>query len=409
MKKNSNLITIVDVGDTKIVCLIAKASHTGEISIIGAGHQISEGYRSGSIVDMKALRSSIVAAIYAAEQMASISVDSVMVNLSSSLTKSFVSQSQVNLLGRQILNSDIRRLINLSLDKVDHSKEEIVYFSPLNYAVDNFKNIQNPEFMFANSVKINTCITTIPSNVLVNFASCFAGCHIKIADFVLTSYASAIACVLKDEMTRGALLIDIGGGSTSFCVFEDERLLLDCTISIGGKNITKDIANFFSINTAEAERIKAIYGSAVNSYVDEDKTILIKQFSEDLNQEPNSIKNSLLNEVIIARVEEIFELVKKSVLKHGFKNISKKAVIITGGTSQLPCIVEVASKVINAKARLGLPRISMIDTNYTRDPAFSTGIGMIKYYYMSEYQKQKHINKNASVFSKIIAWLQRNF
>ncbi len=409
VKKNSNLIAVVDIGDTKIVCFIAKASHIGGIDIIGSGHQVSEGFKSGMIVDMKTLRSSIIAAIYAAEQMASISVDSVIVNLSSPLARSFISRAQINLSGRQILNSDIRRLINLSLDKVDRTKEEILYFSPLNYDVDDFKNIKNPEFMFASDVKIDTAITAVPNNVLVNIASCFAGCHIKISDFVLTSYASAIASLQKEEMIRGSILIDIGGGSTNFCLFEDEHLIFSSTIQIGGKNITRDIANFFSINFSEAERIKVIYGSSINTYVDEDKTILVKQFSEDLDQEPNSIKNSLLNQVIAARVEEIFELVKKKLVSQGFKSLGKKTIVLTGGTSQLPSIAEVASKILNSKVRLGLPRISMNDTTYTRDPSFSTAIGMIKYYYMSEYQKQKYINKNASMFSKMIAWLQQNF
>lgn len=409
MKKNSNLVTVVDVGDTKIVCLIAKASHTGEISIIGVGHQISEGFKSGIITDMKALGSSIIAAIYAAEQMASINVNSVIVNLSTPQTRSFIARAQVNLAGRQILNSDIRRLINLSLDKIDHTKEDVLYFSPLKYDVDDIKNITNPEFMFASLVKIDTCVTTVPNNILVNMASCFSGCHIKISDFVLTSYASAIACILKEEMTRGAILIDIGGGSTNICVFEEERLIFSGTISVGGKNITKDIANFFSINLSEAEKIKVVHGSAVNSYVDEDKSILVKQFSDDPDQEPNSIKNSLLNQVIAARVEEIFILVKEKMLSYGFKNISKKIVVVTGGTSQLPSISEVASGVLGSKVRLGLPRISIIDTTYTRDPAFSTSIGMIKYYYMSEYQKQKYTSKNTSVLGKMVSWLQQNF
>lgn len=409
MKKNSNLVAVVDLGDAKIVCLIAKTSHTGEINIIGIGHQVSEGFKSGSIIDMKALRSSIIAAIYAAEQMASINIDNVMVNISSPLIKSIISKAQISLAGRQVTIGDIRRLINLSLDKVDHSKDEILDFSPLNYDVDDFKNIKNPEFMFANNIRIDTSITTIPNNVLINISSCFAGCHIKIAEFVLTSYASAIACLAKDEMVRGALLIDIGGGSTNFCVFENEHLVFTGTVPVGGKNITKDVANFFSINLAEAERIKVIHGSAINAYGDEDKTISVKQFSDDPDQEPNSIKNSLLNQVIAARVEEMFELVKIQTEKNGFKNLDKKSVVITGGTSQMPCITEVASNILNSKVRLGLPRISTIDTAYTRDPAFATAIGMVKHYYMSEYNKQKRPNKHSSFFSRIASWMQQNF
>ena len=139
------------------------------------------------------------------------------------------------------------------------------------------------------------------------------------------------------------------------------------------------------------------------------RTQLVKQFSDDPDQEPNSIKNSLLNQVIAARVEEIFILVKEKMLSYGFKNISKKIVVVTGGTSQLPSISEVASGVLGSKVRLGLPRISIIDTTYTRDPAFSTSIGMIKYYYMSEYQKQKYTSKNTSVLGKMVSWLQQNF
>lgn len=409
MKKNSNLVTVVDLGETKIVCLIAKTSPTGEINIIGVGHQISEGYKAGSITDMKALRSSIIAAIYAAEQMASVNIDTAIVNVSSSLARSFVSSSQVVLGGRQVIASDIKRLINLSLDKVDHTKDEVLYFSPLNYDVDDFKNIQNPEFMFANNIKIDTSITTIPNNVLVNIASCFAGCHIKIAEFVLTSYSSAIACLSKDEMTRGSILIDIGGGSTNFCLFENEHLVFTGTIPVGGKNITKDIANFFSISLTEAERIKVINGSAVCVQADEERNILVKQFSEDQDQEPNSIKNSLLNQVIGARVEEIFELVKEKFEQRGLKTLSKKLVVVTGGTAQLASLTDVAQTILKAKVRLGTPRISTIDTPLTRDPAFATAIGMIKQYYMAEYQKQKFNNKNASFLRKILNWLQQNF
>lgn len=409
MERKSNIVAVVDVGDAKIVCLIAKTSPTGEINIIGVGHQSSEGYKAGAITDMKALRASIIATIYAAEQMASVNVNTVMVNISSALARSYTSRAQIILGGRQVVQSDVRRLINLSLDKVDHTKEELLHFSALSYDVDDFKNIQNPEFMFANKLKVETSIMTAPKSILVNMASCFAGCHIQIGEFILSSYASAIACLQKEELDSGAVIIDIGGGATNIALFDNGHLVFSHTIGLGGRNITRDIATFFSINLDEAERIKVVYGSAVALKSDEDKTAPVKQFSDDQQQEPNSISNLLLNQVIAARVEEIFEKVHNVLERNGFKNFTKRSIILTGGSAQLSSIDEVASQVFGCKVRVGLPRISNLENKLTRDPSFATAIGMVKYYFMNEYHKHKSNTKHSGLLGKIITWLKHNF
>lgn len=397
--QKKNYFCFLDIGSTKTACLICNIVNN-KILPVSWSFVGTRGMRAGKIYDARELRSSILAAIYEAEQKISVHVDNVVVNLPNieCIQKTVVVSDYLS--GKQVLKEDIKKLISQSQIQIDSSKNEVIHHFPVRFCLDDVTVVKNPEGLFADRIEAEINLVYTSLSYLVNVATILAGCHLKPEDFILNSYASALAVCREEEFNK-LIVIDFGGDSISIVHFLDQTMNEISSVRIGSNNITKDIAAYFSISFQEAERIKTVYGDLLSN--DESSLIHIKQFSSNITDEPNSIKKAMLNMIIRARIEEITELVSVRIAKLDFKNI-----IITGGGSKLNGLAEIFSSYFKCpvECRDVITKIGVEELE--RDPSFATLLGMATY-----VTKNKNMSAKSSVainpIYKILNWLKENF
>ena len=273
-------IGIVDIGTTKVCCFIARHGG-GETQIIGIGHQVSRGVKNGVIVDIDAASQSILAAAHAAEQMAGETLAEVVVNLSGGFNASRLVKSDISLNGREITDSDMRRVLDHGHGLKEPADRLVIHSIPVGFAVDQSRGIRDPRGMYAQKLGVNMHLVTAQAGAVRNLATCIGRCHLEIAALVVSPYAAGLAALVEDETELGVTVIDMGGGTTGIAVFFDGNLVFTDTVPVGGGHVTNDIARGLSTPLAHAERMKTLYGNAIASAADEREMITVPQVGED--------------------------------------------------------------------------------------------------------------------------------
>lgn len=412
-KLGSEIISILDIGTTKIVCFIASVGNNGNVKIIGIGHQVAHGIKSGTVTDIKSAESSIRNAVGSAEQMAGIYVDKVVVNISGGKQKSNIFKIDLPISGRQIAYYDLVRLAEQASLEIRNDEREIVHSMITDYAIDGTWGIGNPKGMIANILSAAVHVIDVQASHVYNLANCLAKCHLDIENYVAASYASSIACLTQDEMNLGSILIDIGGGNTSAAIFKNNKLLFADVIPLGGINITNDVALGLNTSVSVAERIKNLYGNIYASQRDEHEMIDIAQFNEHGQTEINTIAKSSLINIIRPRVEEIFEIVQKRFSESGYNNIGGN-IVLTGGTSQMLGIKHLVQIIFGRQVRIGMPRPLDGLAESTSGPAFSTAVGILLFAMEHNLDNVMDIRrKSGSVLKrpmhKMLHWFKEKF
>lgn len=394
-KKNN--FCFLDIGSYKTSCLICNISKD-KITPLSFSFVKTKGIKYGKIYDASELKTSILSSVYEAEQNTITNIDNVIISLPS--VECFQKQVVVKdvLFGKQVLKEDIKKLINKSLTEIDSSKNEIIHFFPLRYCLDEVTVVKNPENLFADSIEAEVSLIYTSLAYLINLATILAECHLKPEDFILNSYASALAV---DSNLNQVLIIDLGGDTTTFSYFEEKALVKMGYVKLGGNNITRDIANYFAINMEEAERLKTVYGDLLNR--NDETLIAIKQFSTSIENEPNSIKRAMLNNIISARVEEIIEYIFTKTKLFRYKKI-----ILTGGGAKLAGIASYFEDYFNKPTEIKSSIYSVGIKEIEDDPSFSSLIGLVNFFSKRDITQGKNtISKNP--LYKILNWLKNNF
>ncbi|MFN7038023.1 MAG: cell division protein FtsA [Alphaproteobacteria bacterium] len=409
MKSKNNLITVIDIGTTKIICLIAVIDSTDNLKVIGQGHHYAQGFKGGSITDIRLAESSLLSAIEAAESIAGVNIEKAIININGNKTESIIIDSNIPVSGHPVTDNDLNKLIDHTFEQFDFEHQELVNYFPLEYSLDNEAGIKDPRLMFGDILSCKLHLITVASNVILNLANCLARCRVDIQDLVLSSYASSLSCLTKDEMELGATLIDIGGATTSIATFNGGNIIHSGIVMIGGNHITSDIAHGLSINTNDAERLKILHGNAINtSFNGYDMIEINSDPDEETDSEPNYIRNSELTDIIRPRVEEIFEFVKLHLQEAKVSKVLTKKIILTGGVSQLAGIKELASHMLNSHVRIGIPKSINGLTDNCRTPIFSASIGMLLYAHNKFLQEKYTIkDKDSGKFAalkKFFSW-----
>jgi cell division protein FtsA len=410
-KLNTNSIAVLDIGTSKVVCFIAKYTTDGAMAITGIGHQLSQGIKSGVITDIKLAEQSIRSAVGAAEHMAGITIEKLIVNISGNKQKSHVIKAELNIKGQQINHKDISRLIVQACEGYRQQNQEIVHCIPIDYSIDGTGGIKNPLGMYGNSLSSNMhAITTSSSNV-VNLTNCLALCHLNVEGYVSSAYASGIACLSDEDRELGATVIDFGSGDTSLAIFKGGNLVHTDTIPVGGMHITNDLAIGLSTNLETAERVKALHGNVFKTSKDDHEIIDIPQIGTDGISEMANVQKSAIINIIKPRADEILDLLEKRLDNFGLHNIGGH-IIITGGGSQLSGLSNMVNQRFKRQVRIGLPKHIEGMAESTKGPAFSTCAGMLLLARDQRVNKHLNLNKNAAndnFITKAIGWFKENF
>jgi cell division protein FtsA len=387
----------LDVGTSKIACFIARLDEDGHPSVVGIGHQSSQGVRGGLVSDMESLQRTISSVVNTAEQMSGETIDRVIVNVAAPLLTSQTTCVSLPLNGREITAPDMERLIAQSQtlaeeESEDTSAMELLHTLPVQYALDGQRGIREPVGMIGNVLQADYNLVSAAFGPVRTLETAVARCHLEVERMVAAPLASGVACLVEDEMDLGCTLIEIGAGTTSIGIFFDGHMIYADGLPIGGSHITNDIARGLTTTFVHAERLKTLYGSAVISPTDEREIIDVPQVGEEEPEYANHLPKSHLLQIIQPRLEEILEMVRERLENSGLSEMAGRRAVLTGGGSQIPGLRDMASRLLDKQVRLGrplritrpyqqdsgtspLPLTGLADA--TSGPAFATTAGLL--------------------------------
>ncbi|GBQ10680.1 cell division protein FtsA [Komagataeibacter rhaeticus] len=369
--------SVLDIGSTKIVCLIGRGEPDNTIRILGHGWRRSHGVRSGGIVDLREAESAIRAAVAQAEDMATERRDSIFVNLSCGHPESRHINARWPIGGREITKTDVSRIIAEARARALSEGRSAIHTLPLDYAVDDTQEVLDPRGHLCDLLSARLHVIDANTTALRNLEAVLSRVELKIEGMVSSPLASGLAVMNEDERNLGATVVDMGGGTTSIGVFGEGRLLHTATIPVGGLHITRDIAHGLSTSIDNAERLKTIHGSAELLAGDDHDPILV-QLIGDNDHHYVKIPRAKIVSIIHPRVEETLEMVRDRLEMAAVGPASDGRVILTGGGSLLEGIGPMAARILNRQVRLGRPRrIVGLPENPATWPMFSTSAGLL--------------------------------
>lgn len=423
------VFAVVDVGSSKIACFIARVDEHGMPRVIGIGHQLSEGVRGGLVSDMEAVQRAIGSAVTTAEQMAGETIERAVVNIAGFQLVSRNVNIELPLNGREVTESDIQRIMSqgqmLAPEDAQGNMLELIHTIPVGHALDGQKGIRDPLGMVGHTLNTQLHLVSAAFGPVRTLVTAIARCHLDVDKLVAAPYASGLACLVEDEIDLGSIIIDIGAGTTSFGVFFDGHMVHADGIPVGGAHVTNDIARGLTTSLANAERLKTLYGSAIVSQIDERELIDVPQIGEETPEQANHVPKAQLIRIIQPRLEEIFEIVRTRLNAAGVDEIAGRRVVLTGGTSQLPGIRDLAQRVLNKQVRLGRPlRISRPYLSHTRvnsgnftglaeatsGPAFATTAGLLAVAMSPDTMPQQTIMEafSTSTWGRLSQWVKQS-
>lgn len=410
------VITALDIGASKVVCIIA-VSDGDKVTVAGVGKAENFGIKKGVIVERQSVINAIKKAVELAERGAEYRIKDVLVSLSGLNVKSYHIYSDVNIdYGKEIKNSDL----NEALEKITFAsnQEKGIFCIPINCIIDGQEGIKNPIGMYGLNLGVVFNLITVNRTVLNNLESLIEECHLNIKGIVVNSHASGLACLSDDDKLLGTTIIDIGAESISVGLFEEDVFKSAVTIPIGANVVTQDIARGLNISLDKAEKLKTAYGSAIKSPADDLEEIPLdfesdNFFSSYVSINPfessNSVKKSRLVRIIHARMKEVLEFIKTYSLSNGLFNYGNR-IVLTGGGAKLMNLSELAEKVFGKNVKIAIPKdIKGIPENF-KTPAFATTLGILLYgankSYYDHYIKAEHTDEKESYLKKIKNWIK---
>lgn len=391
----TTVVAALDIGSSKVSCIIAKVSKDKKINVIGYGYNASRGIKNGLVTDIGQATLTAGNAVQDAEQMANESIDKVIVSVGGDKVRSVLKTASIALnKNRPISDADLEKVYLKGTSKVNVGEYSLVHCIHNSYRLDGGELLKDPRNLFADELSINLLLGLVPEHICKNLNTVIENARLTVSGRIFDSYASGLSCLVDDEKEMGATVIDMGGGTTSIASFKNGYPIYFSSIPVGGNSVTNDIAYGLTTSFSHAERLKTLHGCAFLTSQDSIDTINVYPVGEEDDSCIKQIPRSELISIITPRIEETFEMVAHKLREAGLEHDSSHRVVLTGGASQLPGVVDVAAMVLDKQVRLGRPKniLNLPDVLYA--PAFSTCVGMILFdVNFSERRPKKIISK----------------
>jgi cell division protein FtsA len=387
--KRSTVLSILDVGTHKVACLVAKLrplegadllpGRTHQVQILGIGHQRARGMKAGAVVDMELAEQSIRHAVDAAERMAGVRVDSVIMNVSCGRIASEHYTATVQIGGHQVTDADIHRVLDAGASHSVRDRRAVLHSLPIGHTLDGARGIREPRGMLGQRLGVDMHVVTTEASPAKNLMLVVERCHLLVEAMVATPYAAGLAALVDDEAEMGVTLIDMGAGTTSVGVFSGRHFVHCDGVAVGGAHVTMDVARGLSTTLTEAERLKVLYGATIASPSDDRETILVPRVGEDERDGPHHVPRSKLVRIIRPRTEEILELVRDRLKASGAWAEAGRRVVLTGGGCQLTGVPDLARKILDRQVRVGRPLGIAGLPEAAKGPPFAASVGLLVY------------------------------
>ena len=374
-KRAENLIVGLDIGTTKICCIVGNMTEEG-LEVVGIGTSPSKGLRKGVVINIESTVAAIQKAIREAELMAGCEIKSVFAGIAGGHIKGLNSQGVIAIKNREVTSEDLQRVIDAAKAIAIPMDREVMHILPQEFIIDDQDGIREPLGMSGVRLEAKVHIVTGAVASAQNIIKSCNRAGADVADIVLEQLASSEAVLSSDEKELGVALVDIGGGTSDIAIFSEGAIKHTSVLSIGGDHLTNDIAVGLRTPMAEAEKIKQAYGCCLTSMVGKDETIEVPSVG---GREARILSRQLLAEILEPRVEEIFSLVNREIIKSGYGDLIASGVVITGGSAILPGMPELAEQVFNLPVRRGNPLDIGGLTDVVNSPIYATGVGLVKY------------------------------
>jgi len=399
-----NIIVGLDIGTTKICAVVGEVSH-GEINIIGTGTSPSIGLRKGVVVNIESTVDSIKKAVEEAELMAGCEISSVYAGIAGGHITGFNSRGIVAIKGTEITQSDVDRVIDAARAVAIPMDREVIHVLPQEYIVDEQTGIQNPVGMAGVRLEAKIHIVTGAVTSAHNIVKCANRSGLDVCDIVLESLASGEAVLTSEEKELGTALLDLGGGTSDLAIFSGKNIKHTFVLSLGGNNLTNDIAIGLRAPLVEAEKIKTKFGTCLSASINSEETIEVPGMG---GRDPRKLPRQILGEILEPRMEEIFTLVRREIYRAGMENTINSGIVITGGTALLDGIIDVAESIFNLPTRLGKPSGISGLVDVVNNPMYATGVGLVLYGARMQPSKKFRI-RDKNIFNGIISRMKKLF
>jgi cell division protein FtsA len=369
---------VVDIGTTKIACLIARVEADFSLRVLGFGWQKGRGLNSGDITDLETAERAIRACVGQAEDMADVRLRSVTVNLSCGQPESRLFNVQWPVGGRAVTEADIRGVLIEARARAGVDGREPIHVLPLNFAVDATDHVTDPRGLFCSTLNARLHVIDAAATALRTMEACIGRCDLEIEDLVSSPLAAGLSTLVPEERELGATIIDMGGGTTSMAVYAEKQMMHTAQLAIGGLHVTKDLAIGLSTTLIHAERLKTLFGN-VESSPDDDRELLPVPLVGEEDHHLAKVPRSMVVGIIRPRIEETFEHIKDRLDSSGLARVAGNRVVLTGGACQLPGVRELAARMLSRQVRLGRPAALRGLPELASGPAFSTAAGLLSW------------------------------
>src|ERR1700690_484577 len=373
-KDPKNLVVGLDIGTSKIVCIVAEVGPEGSLDVIGMGSHPSRGLRRGVVVNIESTVNAIQRALEEAELMADCKIREVYTGIAGGHIKSFNSHGMVAIKDKEISQLDVdrgvetARAVNIPMD------QQILHTIPQEFVVDGQEDVRDPLGMSAIRLEVKVHIVTGAVSAAQNIIKCVRRCGLEVADLVLQPLASAMAVLTEDEKELGVCLVDIGGGTTDIAVFTGGAIRHTAVIAVAGDQVNNDIAVALRTPPKEAEDLKIRHGCALRQFADAREMIEVPGIGD---RPPRTLSRQTLAEFIEPRMEELYSLVQAELRRSGFEELLSSGIVITGGTAGMQGMAELGEEVFHLPVRVGYPRYRGGLAEVMHNPRYATAVGLL--------------------------------
>lgn len=409
-QSQNRIIVGLDIGTSKVVALVAEVDADGQIEIIGMGSHPSRGMKKGVVVNIESTVQSVQRAIEEAELMAGCQIDSVYVGIAGSHVRSLNSHGIVAIKDGEVIEADLERVLDAAQAVAIPADQKILHILPQEYVIDNQEGIREPLGMSGVRLEAKVHLVTCAVNAAQNIEKCIKRCGLSVDEVILEQVASSYSVLTDDERELGVCMVDIGGGTSDIAIFTEGSIRHTGVIPIAGDQVTNDIAMALRTPTQYAEEIKIKYACALTQLASVDETIKVPSVGD---RPPRDLSRQSLAEVVEPRYDELFTLVQAELRRSGFEDLIPAGIVLTGGTSKMEGVVELAEEIFHMPVRIGAPSRVKGLTDIVRNPIYSTAVGLLEYGAVHSRQSNARSRSAQSdgpgMFTKMKDWIQSNF